>query len=132
MKRLLLSLGAVCLLMALRAVAGMPIILSEPNSVTANNASAAAFTVVASNAVAYQWQFQATNNLPGATHATLSLDDLGSNQAGSYSVVVTSSDNLSVTSAPPAVLTIVPGTVLQLTLSKYADGSSSNFLVQLF
>jgi hypothetical protein len=47
-------------------------------------------------------------------------------------VVVTSSNNISVTSAPPAVLTIVPGTIIQWTISTYPDGSSSNFLVQLF
>jgi len=132
MKRLFLILGAGCLLMALRTDAVTPTILSEPQSVTVNNASAAAFTVVASNAAAYQWQFQGTNNLPGATNATLSLDNVSSNQAGSYTVVVTSSDNNSVTSTPPAMLTIVPGTIVQWTISTYPDGSSSNFLVQLF
>ncbi len=131
-KRIFLILGAGCLLVAFRAGAATPTILSAPQSVTVNNASAAAFTVVATNAASYQWQFQGTNNLPGATNATLSLDDVSSNQAGSYTVVVTSSDNNSVTSTPPAVLTIVPGTIVQLTISTYADGSSSNFLVQLF
>jgi cyclophilin family peptidyl-prolyl cis-trans isomerase len=120
------------LLLTFRAGAAPPSIVSEPQSVTVNNASAAAFTVVASNAVAYQWLFKGTNSLPGATNATLSLDNVGGSQAGSYSVVVTSADNSSVTSAPPAVLTIVPGTIVQLTISTYPDGSSSNFLVQLF
>src|SRR5580658_1441543 len=132
MKQFFLVLGATCLLVVFRANAQTPIITSEPQSVTVNNASAAAFTVVASNAVAYQWQFQGTSNLPGATNATLSLDNVSSNQAGSYTVVVTSSNNVSVTSTPPAVLTIVPGTIVQLTISTYPDGGSSNFLVQLF
>jgi cyclophilin family peptidyl-prolyl cis-trans isomerase len=132
MKPILLVLGVGCLLVSLRANAQSPAILSEPQSVIVNNASAANFTVVASNAVAYQWQFQGTNNLMGETNATLSLDDVSTNQAGSYTVVVTSLNNISVTSAPPAVLTIVPGTIIQWTISKYADGSSSNFLVQLF
>jgi cyclophilin family peptidyl-prolyl cis-trans isomerase len=132
MLRMFLILGAGCLLVVPRAGAATPTILSAPQSVTVNNASAAAFTVVATNAVSYQWQFQGTNNLPGATNATLSLDDVSSNQAGSYTVVVTSSDDNSVTSTPPAVLTVVPGTIVQLTISTYADGSSSNFLVQLF
>ncbi|HUD46070.1 MAG TPA: peptidylprolyl isomerase [Candidatus Baltobacteraceae bacterium] len=130
--RTTLILGAGCLLVAVRASAVTPTILSEPQSITVNNASAAAFTVVASNAVAYQWQFQATNNLPGATNATLSLDDVSSNQAGSYTVVATSADNISVTSTPPALLRTVPGTIVQLTISTYPNGSSSNFLVQLF
>ena len=131
MQRMFLILCAGCALAVFKAAAAAPVILSEPQSVTVNNASAAAFTVVASNAVSYQWQFQA-GNLPGATNATLSLDDVGASQAGSYTVVVTSSDNISVTSAPPAVLTIVPGTIVQLTISTYPGGGSSNFLVQLF
>jgi cyclophilin family peptidyl-prolyl cis-trans isomerase len=132
MKRLFLVLGAAWLLVALRAGAQTPIIRSEPQSVTVNNASAAAFTVAATNAATYQWYFQGTSSLPGATSATLSLDDVSTNQAGSYTVVVTSSNNISVTSAPPAVLTIVPGTIIQWTISIYPGGGSSNFSVQLF
>jgi hypothetical protein len=131
MKQLSRVLGAMCLLVALSAGAQAPAILSEPQSVTVNNASAAAFTVVATNAATYQWFFQGTESLAGATNATLSLDDVSSDQAGSYAVVVTSSNSLSVTSAP-AVLTIVPGTIIQWTISTFPNGGSSNFLVQLF
>jgi cyclophilin family peptidyl-prolyl cis-trans isomerase len=130
-KRAFLIPAAICLLLTFRAGAVTPVILSEPGSITVNNASAAAFTVVASNAVAYQWLFQGTNSLPGETNAALNLDDVSSDQAGSYSVVVFSSDNNTVTSTN-AVLTLVPGTIVQLTISTYPDGSSSNFLVQLF
>jgi cyclophilin family peptidyl-prolyl cis-trans isomerase len=132
MKSRILEVFVVCFALAWKANAQMPVILSEPLSATNNIASAADFTVVATNAATYQWYFQGTNNLPGATNATLGLDDLSTNQAGSYTVVVTSSNNVSVTSAPPAVLTIVSGTVLQWTISTYPDGSSSNFVVQLF
>jgi cyclophilin family peptidyl-prolyl cis-trans isomerase len=121
-----------CCALVLKVNAQTPVISSQPQSITVNNASAANFTVVATNAATYQWQFQGTINLPGATSATLSLDDVSTNQAGSYTVVVTSANHVSVTSSPPAVLTIVPGTIVQWTISKYADGSSSNFMVQLF
>jgi peptidyl-prolyl cis-trans isomerase A (cyclophilin A) len=131
MKGMLFILGAIGLLVAFNAGAQAPTILSQPQSVTVNNASAAAFTVVATNAATYQWQFQVTNNLPGATNATLSLDDVSSNQAGSYSVEITSSDGSS-TNSQSAQLTIVPGTIVQITISTYPDGGSSNFLVQLF
>jgi cyclophilin family peptidyl-prolyl cis-trans isomerase/methionine-rich copper-binding protein CopC len=130
MKGMFLILCAVCLLVASNADAQAPIILSQPQSVTNNNASAAAFTVVATNAASYQWQFQGAN-LSGATNATLSLDDLSSNEQGSYSVLITSSGG-STTNSQPAQLTIVPGTIVQFTISKYADGSSNSFLVQLF
>jgi cyclophilin family peptidyl-prolyl cis-trans isomerase len=132
MKRLLLVLGVACLLAVFRASAQTPVITAEPQSVIVNNASAAAFTVAASNAVSYQWFFQGTNSLSGETNATLSLDDVSTNQAGSYTVVMTSSNLMSVTSAPPAVLTIVPGTIIQWIISTYPGGGSSNFLVQLF
>jgi len=132
MKCRILEVFALCFALAIKANAQTPIITSQPQSVTNNNASAAQFTVVATNAATYQWYFQGTNLLQGETNALLSLDDLGTNQAGSYTVVVTSSNNISVTSSPPAVLTIVPGTIIQWTISTYPNGSSSNFLVQLF
>jgi cyclophilin family peptidyl-prolyl cis-trans isomerase len=132
MKSRILEVFVFCCALVLKVNAQTPIITSQPQSITVNTASAATFTVVASNAATYQWYFQGTINLPGATNAALSLDDVSTNQAGSYTVVVTSSNNLSVTSAPPAVLTIVPGTIIQWTISTYPNGSSSNFLVQLF
>jgi cyclophilin family peptidyl-prolyl cis-trans isomerase len=132
MKSRLLEVFVLCCAFALRVNAQTPVISSQPHSVIVNNASAADFTVVATNAASYQWYFQGSNNLAGATNATLSLDDVNTNQAGSYTVVVTSSHGISVTSEPPAVLTIVPGTIIQWTISKFPDGSSSNFLVQLF
>jgi cyclophilin family peptidyl-prolyl cis-trans isomerase/uncharacterized protein (DUF2141 family) len=132
MKRLFLIVTAWCLLVAFQAGAVTPAILSQPQSITVNNASAAAFTVVATNAATYQWQFDGTNSLPGETNALLNLDNVTTNQAGSYTVVVTSSDHMSVTSAPPAVLTIVPGTVVQFIISTFPGGASSNVVVQLF
>jgi cyclophilin family peptidyl-prolyl cis-trans isomerase len=132
MKSRIMEVFVFCFALALKANAQTPVIIFQPQSITVNNASAAAFTVVASNAATYQWQFDGTTSLPGATNATLSLDDVSTNQAGSYAVVVTSSNNISVTSSPPAVLTIVPGTIVQWTISTYPNGSSSNFLVQLF
>jgi len=127
-----LILGAGCLLVAFKAGAQTPVILSEPQSITVNTGSTADFSVTASNAVSYQWEFQGTNSLSGATNATLSLDDVSAGQQGSYTVVVTSLDNTSVTSAPPAVLTITNGTLIQCSISSYQGGGGSNFLVQLF
>ena len=101
-------------------------ILSQPQSVTVNNASTATFTVGASNAVYYQWQFQGSN-ITGATNSVLTLEDVNSNQMGDYTVVV----NGSVTSSN-AVLTIVPGTIVTFTFSGFPDGGISNVDVQLF
>jgi len=130
MKIRLKEVFVLCCALVLKANAQTPIIISQPQSITVNNASAAAFTVVASNALTYQWQFGGAP-VAGATNSTLSLDDVSTNEAGNYAVVVTGSNSTSVTSSN-AVLTIVPGTIVQFTISKYSDGSSSNFLVQLF
>jgi cyclophilin family peptidyl-prolyl cis-trans isomerase len=74
-----------------------------------------------------------TGPIAGATNATLALNDVSSNLTGSaYFVVVTAPDGEAATSAPPAVLTVVQGTIIQWTISKYADGSSISFLVELF
>src|SRR5271156_3907263 len=105
MKSRILEVCVFCFALALNANA-QPVITSQPQSSTNNLASAADFSVVATNAATYQWYFQGSNVLSGQTNAALSLDDLSTNQAGSYTVVVTSSNNISVTSSPPAVLTI--------------------------
>jgi cyclophilin family peptidyl-prolyl cis-trans isomerase len=105
-------------------------IVSGPQSITVNNASTATFTVGTSNAVSYQWQFQGSN-IAGATSATLTLENVNTNQAGGYTVVVSSAIN-SVTSSPPAVLTILPGTIVTFMFSPFADGTTNQVDVQLF
>ncbi|HEY3860497.1 MAG TPA: peptidylprolyl isomerase [Verrucomicrobiae bacterium] len=130
MKNLCLFLA--CLLGALSAEAMPPGIVAPPKSISVNSASSAVFAVIATNAATYQWFFQGSNLLAGATNPSLTLNDVSANDAGSYTVVVTSSDNFSVSNTPPAVLTILQGTIIQWTVGKFADGSSNSFLVQLF
>jgi cyclophilin family peptidyl-prolyl cis-trans isomerase len=108
-------------------------ILSQPQSITVNNASTAEFTVVVSNAVTYQWQFNGSNlvdgaGISGSSTAALTLENVSSNEAGGYTVVV----NNSVTSTPPALLTVVPGTVVTMVVSGFPGGASSNIDIQLF
>src|ERR1051326_7756571 len=54
----------------------------------------------------YQWRFNDTNNLAGATNATLPLTNLDLTNSGLYSVVITNVAG-SITSAP-ATLSVVP------------------------
>src|ERR1700722_18970815 len=119
-----------CCVLTLKAHAQTPEILSQPQSITVNNASTATFSVVATNAATYQWQFGGSS-IPGATSSTLTYDDVSNNQAGAYSVEVTSSGGES-TNSQAAQLTIVPGTVVKIIFSGYANGSPSNVTVQLF
>ena len=130
MKRRILEAFVFSCALVLRANAQGPVITSQPQSITINNASTATFTLAATNAATFQWQFNG-NNIAGATNATLTYDDVATNQAGFYSVVVTSSAGLS-TNSQPAQLTIVPGSVVQVTFSGFPDGSSSNVILQLF
>ena len=65
-------------------------ITQQPQSQTVNVGQSAIFTVVATGSptLTYQWK-KGENDIPGATSATLTLDDVQTSQAGSYSVVVT-------------------------------------------
>jgi cyclophilin family peptidyl-prolyl cis-trans isomerase len=131
MSKLIPVLSALFLAVFFNAKASPPTILSEPQSLTVNNASTATFTVVAdTNALTYQWQFNGAA-IAGATNASLYLDDVATIQAGSYTVVVSSIDT-SVTSAPPAVLTLVPGTIVRFIFSGLLTGTTNYADVELF
>src|SRR5208282_3144918 len=88
MRHKFLEVCGCCLALALNAGA-TPSIITPPQNITVNNASDAAFTVVATNAATYQWHFQGSD-LSGATGATLSLTNVNTNQAGTYTVIVSS------------------------------------------
>src|SRR5665213_2844840 len=131
MNKLFSGIFAVLLAAIFNAHAIAPAILTQPQSLTINNASTAAFAVVAdTNALAYQWQFNGAS-IPSATNATLTLENVTTNQAGAYTVVVRSSDT-SVTSQPPAQLTLVPGTVVRFIFSGLLGGGTNFVDVQLF
>jgi hypothetical protein len=90
---------------------GIPIILSHPLSFNHAPGSAVTFAVTAtgSQPLAYRWQFNGTNlaeggRIIGATNRTLTISNVSTNDAGSYTVVVTNSFG-SVTSLP-ATLTV--------------------------
>ena len=140
MKKLIPMLCGFCLASAFQATAPAQTITNQPQSLTVNNASTATFSVRASNATSYQWVFNGANNLSdgtnlsdgviitGSTNSALTLEGVTSNEAGSYTVIV----NGSVTSSPPAVLTIVPGTIVTFTFSGILGGGTTNVQVQLF
>src|SRR4051812_5161965 len=85
---LAVSLG---LFLSFNALAVTPIIKTQPADCTNTVASAATFTVLATNTspIAFQWQFN-SNNIAGATNATLWLDNVQVSQMGYYRVQVIS------------------------------------------
>ena len=86
---------------------GPPTITAQPQSLAVTATSNGMFSVTATGAapLSYQWHRQGTG-ISGATNATYSLVGVQTNQAGSYTVVVSNALG-SVTSAPPAVLTVI-------------------------
>jgi hypothetical protein len=96
-----------------------PSITSPPANQIVTAGQNAAFAVGANGngTLGYQWQFNATNTLAGATNALLTITNAQSTNAGNYSVVVTDSIG-SVTSAV-ATLTVNVGTSSTLARSNY-------------
>ena len=96
----------------------LPVITSQPQSQNVNVGQNTSFSITATSALPfiYQWRREGTN-LPGASSSFYSLPVVRPDQAGTYSVVVSNVAG-SVTSSPPAVLTInpaAPGTVVAYT-----------------
>ena len=85
----------------------LPTITQQPTNVTVYGGTTATFTVVAGGfaPLYYQWYFNVTNALVGATNASLTLANVQMSQAGSYRVVITNSQG-SITSQG-ALLTVV-------------------------
>jgi Leucine-rich repeat (LRR) protein len=97
--------------------------------------SSAIFTANAtgSGPFSYQWQLNKTSLL-GQTNASLALINAQSTNAGNYSVVVTNTSPIAVTSSPPAVLTVVTNITdpqLKAVLSAACLSSSNQNLLAL-
>ena len=93
-----------------------PTIVVPPTNQTVAAAGMANFSVLAAGTptLYYQWQFDGAI-IATATHSTLTLTNLTTNQSGSYTVIVT---NLfgSITSSPAALLTVLPPTPPTITV----------------
>lgn len=84
----------------------IPVITAPPQSTNVLGGSNAVFSVVATNATAFQWLFNSMV-LTNQTNATLYLSGLRRTNAGAYSVVVSGASG-SVTSSPVALRVQVP------------------------
>jgi hypothetical protein len=86
-------------------IAATPFIITQPMSQVSTQGSTVNFSVTAqsSTPLSYQWQFNGTN-LSSAQASTLTVNDVSTNNAGGYSVVVSNTVGVSV--SQPAVLTV--------------------------
>jgi hypothetical protein len=89
--------------------AGVPIIVTEPADQSVNSGQQVTFSVDASGAapLSYQWMFDGTNVLVGATNSSFVLLHAQTSQDGTYTVLVPNS--LGATNSQPATLTVNPG-----------------------
>ncbi len=95
-----------------------PIIVAQPQSQTVYAGSTVEFSVDADGSapLIYQWKFNGTN-LANGNNATLSLTNVTSTNAGSYSVVV--SNYAGTTNSAAATLTVEPAPPAALSLVNY-------------
>ena len=105
----------------LEVAPGAPRIVIQPASQTVKTWSTAYFGVSVSGAepLAYQWLFNITNAIAGATDSTFQLPHVAPSQAGSYSVVITNVFG-AVTSAPATLSVIPPNTAWVTTCTEAA------------
>jgi hypothetical protein len=105
----LLGHAASCVFSVTVQCTNLPVITQQPMSVSATQGQTTTFTVTAVGAppLSYQWRFNLTNILSGATNATYTVFSAQAYDAGAYDVVV-SNPGGSVTSSN-AVLTVLPG-----------------------
>ncbi len=128
-------------------MAGLPLITSQPASVTVSEGMTASFTVdVATNALlAYQWQLTNGSSLTGlvdggavsgSTTSTLTISNVSLTNAGTYSVIVSNlagavssagASLIVLTGQPPVVIsqgsnqTVLPGAPASFTVAAAGD-----------
>ena len=90
-----------------------PSITIQPTNQTAIQSGSVTFSVTATGTapLSYQWWFNATNLLPGATNLSLTVTNVQPTNAGNYSVVVTNVLG-SVTSSNAVLTVLVPPSIM--------------------
>jgi hypothetical protein len=115
---------------ALLTVIGRPFILNQPANQLARNGDSATFSVIAqgSDPLTYQWYYNGTNVLLGATSSTLTLSGVTADQAGAYTVVI--SNPYGSTTSNPAQLHVVSGPTLTCAANRTVEvGTAWDFTV---
>ena len=109
-----------------------PVIVTEPVGQTVAVGSNATFSVAATGfpALAYQWLFNDTNIISGATNSILTLNNVQLNQAGSYSVTITNAlGYVTSSNAALSVLALAPAIISQPSNQTVDVGQNAAFSV---
>lgn len=123
------SFGSVTSTPAALVLGVAPSILSSPTNLTLRPGSNATFAVSATGTqpLAYQWQFNGTNIIPGATSSAYTVLNAQSTNVGNYAAVVTNAFG-SITSAS-ARLDLLPAILIPPVSQVVLAGSTVNFSV---
>jgi hypothetical protein len=102
------SYGSLVSSNAVLTFAGAPAIFVQPTNLTISAANSATFSVAAGGAspLSYQWNFNETNLIAGATNSTLVFTNAQFANQGSYSVSVTNSYGSIISSNAILVVTV--------------------------
>ena len=89
-----------------------PYIVTQPSSQTIGLGADAAFSVVAGGTepLSYQWSFNGSTPLAGATNASLTISNAQPSNSGNYSVIV--SNAYGSAASQDATLSVIAGTIL--------------------
>jgi len=112
------AFGAAASSNATLTVLVVPSIVTPPTNQTVNAGTDVSFSVVAAGSapLGYQWVFNASKPLAGATDDTLLLTNVQPVQGGSYTVVITNAAG-SITSAVASLTVLVPVTISSVSLA---------------
>jgi hypothetical protein len=108
-------------------VSGPPVITTQPAPQTVNAGASPTLSVTSSGATSYQWQLNGSS-IVGATNPTLSLTNIGTTQAGSYTVVV----NGLVTSSAAAMTVNVGSSLYNISSRAYLGSGTDQNIVAGF
>jgi len=103
-------------------------ILSQPQSQTVHEGATVTFTVAAQGLapLSYQWHFNGTNALAGATNSSLILTNVQANRSGTYTVTVT--NLLGSDTSLSALLTVNTNKAYLVGLWRFNEGAGTNAL----
>jgi uncharacterized repeat protein (TIGR01451 family) len=123
--------GVVTSSVATLTVLGPPSIVSQPTNETVIAGATASFQVGASGSapLSYQWFFNQTTALAGATNATLTVPKAQSASAGGYSVVVTNTAGAVTSTVATLTVLVPPSIVSQPTNQTVIAGATTSFQV---
>jgi len=125
--------GSVTSSVAVLTVIIPPTIIAQPQSLAIVQGSNATFSVsaIGTTNLNYQWRFNATNVLSGATNASLTITNAQLANAGNYSVIVSNVAGVVASSNATLTVLVPPSIVTQPTNQTVVQGGNASFSVTL-